>query len=421
MSQVVQHWFLSEPLLFAAWTTHQVIAQPNVATIRIGRGKIEVNPGWIESLKRQTLSEIMKFEAIRIILKHPYERRKPISLCAYEASNLAIHECTESGLPLPTARDRFGDGNHDRQHFEYYYQLLVDELAVPRETSSTSSLCRAGAKATRELREGCDANDECGDSRNATEAAVRDLCKQDPTKSGIEGYCDQTAIAGENTATWNEDTFLREQINQIIADTEASLRWGSVPGMAQELILATLQPRLDYRHVLRAFRASILSSRRRLTRMKPSRRYGFDYFGSRREFCTKLLFAVDVSGSVDSADVRNAFSVINRLFQYGIETIDVIWFDTEIKTETPLKLSRALQEFRITGRGGTNFQPLMQFLDRHASYDGMIIFTDGIAPVPKPPKKNRRTRIVWLFNHEENWRTRRHGLEQHQMRSAFLR
>jgi len=54
---------------------------------------------------------------------------------------------------------------------------------------------------------------------------------------------------------------------------------------------------IDY-WVLRLFRRSVLSERRRLTHMKPSRRYDFLYFGSRYEFATRLLVAVDISGSM---------------------------------------------------------------------------------------------------------------------------
>lgn len=154
--------------------------------------------------------------------------------------------------------------------------------------------------------------------------------------------------------------------------------------------------------------------------MKPSRRYGFQYMGSRRDFTTQLLFAVDVSGSVSSSDVANAFSIVNRLFKYGIESIDVIWFDTKIRNEKPLSIKKARREVAVVGRGGTDFRPLMDYIDEHRDYDGLIVFTDGIAPVPTPPKRNRRTRVAWLFNHEKNWKALHKKLELPGMVSAFV-
>ena len=154
--------------------------------------------------------------------------------------------------------------------------------------------------------------------------------------------------------------------------------------------------------------------------MKPSRRYGFQYMGSRRDFTTRLLFAVDVSGSVSSSDIRTAFAIVNRLFKYGIESIDVLWFDTQIRNDKPIEIKRARREIEVSGRGGTCFQPIMDYLDDHRQYDGLIIFTDGIAPVPDRPKRNRRTRVVWLFNNEQNWRSQQAGLTQPGMSSAFV-
>jgi predicted metal-dependent peptidase len=152
--------------------------------------------------------------------------------------------------------------------------------------------------------------------------------------------------------------------------------------------------------------------------MKPSRRYGFLYMGSRRDFCTKLLFAVDVSGSVGSRDVKKAFSIINQLFKYGIEAVDVLQFDADIKGK-PLSLKKAKYKVQVIGRGGTNFQPIVDYIDQKKDYDGLIIFTDGWAPVPIAPK-NRRTRILWLFNNEKNYLNMKDKLKPIG-RSAFLK
>ena len=102
--------------------------------------------------------------------------------------------------------------------------------------------------------------------------------------------------------------------------------------------------------------------------MKPNRRYGFLYLGSRYDFTTRLLFAVDVSGSMSSQDLARGFSVINRFFEYGVETIDVIQFDTEIHG-APLTLKRAMRDVKVIGRGGTSFAPVIAFLDEHGDYD----------------------------------------------------
>ncbi|NEP84955.1 MAG: hypothetical protein F6K39_46750, partial [Okeania sp. SIO3B3] len=54
---------------------------------------------------------------------------------------------------------------------------------------------------------------------------------------------------------------------------------------------------------------------------------------------------------------------------------------------------RAQREVPLTGRGGTNFSPVLAYLEEHRDYDGLIIYTDGYAPCPAPPQ-NRGTRIM---------------------------
>ena len=150
---------------------------------------------------------------------------------------------------------------------------------------------------------------------------------------------------------------------------------------------------MDYRRILSQFRASIISQRRLLTRMKPNRRYGFEFMGSKFEPKTHLLVAVDVSGSIGSDDLQNFFSIINRFFSFGVEALQVISFDTEIKQEFELK--KATKNIQITGRGGTNFQPAINYYENHPEYQGMIIFTDGYAEVPKITQPKQ---ILWILS-----------------------
>jgi len=127
ISKITQQWFLTEPLLFGAWSTHQVVLNEQIKTIRVGRGRIEFNSDFANNLDDQTLREVMKFETLRIILKHPYERRKPHLEFALTASNIAINECTTTSIPMPTAQQTFGTADHNQKYFEYYYTLLAGQ------------------------------------------------------------------------------------------------------------------------------------------------------------------------------------------------------------------------------------------------------------------------------------------------------
>ena len=194
---------------------------------------------------------------------------------------------------------------------------------------------------------------------------------------------------------WEENEEACCNINEFIEVATASNNWGSVASKLQGLIKASLKVDMDYRKMLSLFKTSVISSRRRLTRMRPNRRSGFDAMGSRYELSTNLLIAVDVSGSVSDRSLQFFFSVINRRFKYGAEKLDVLQSDAHIQGEIePLKKAR--KTVKIMGRGGTSFQPAADYYCEHPEYDGLIYFTDGYAPPPVFNTK-RPIDVLWVI------------------------
>lgn len=370
MRAATEGWFITEPLLFGAFLTHRLVARPAVATLRVGEGRVEYAPDFIQALPDRMLEELLRLEALRIVLKHPYARRPASGHVAYLASNITLKEHVPTRLPLPSALEIFGDASLSRQYFELYCDRLVERGAA---------MAPAGG---------------AGGGGGAVSSG-------DPAADAAVAAHLDAERGPETTQLWQEDTLARERIDAVIREVEQARSWGSLPGSLVAQILASLKPRLDYRKVLRGFRTSILSSRRELTRMKPSRRYGFEYLGSRHRLCTRLLVAVDVSGSIHDEELQKAFSVVNRLFQYGVEAIDVVQFDTDL-TGPVTTLRKRRRRVEITGRGGTRFDPVLAYIDEHRDYDGLIIVTDGEAPRPVAPK-NRRTRVLWLFHQESTY------------------
>ncbi|OAD20534.1 hypothetical protein THIOM_003755, partial [Candidatus Thiomargarita nelsonii] len=233
ISNIIEKWYLIDPLFFAVWTTHELSINPNIQNIRVGRGQVEYNPTFIEALDDQTLYQVLQFEAMRIILKHPYLRRKENQTVAYTASNITIQEYLQTPLNFPYAKQIFQTDEYDKKYFEFYYYKLLEQ-------QDSMGQSAAGGQP-----------DEGGES-GAQEQYT------DPETSGIE-----------NTESWDADEYYSNQINDKIESALENNSWGTLPSHIQELILATLKPKINYREILRSFRASIISVNRVLTRMKP--------------------------------------------------------------------------------------------------------------------------------------------------------
>ncbi|MBR6629673.1 MAG: hypothetical protein IKL03_06950 [Bacteroidaceae bacterium] len=230
---------------------------------------------------------------------------------------------------------------------------------------------------------------------------------QQSTVDGQGNEGDEEASASDKpssgyTDLWEEDQFQMRQITDIV---KGSTSWGSLPSFMIELIKKAAEGKIDYRGVLRMFRSSILTQKRRLTRMRPSRRFGFEQMGSRYDFTTRLLIAIDTSGSVGSEELGRYFRIITTFFKYGIQEIDVLMFDTVVhgapRSLTDAKKSK--QEFKVEGRGGTNFQVPIDYMVAHPQYDGLIILTDGDAPNPEVPP-HLRTKLLWVIDNEASYK-----------------
>lgn len=88
-------------------------------------------------------------------------------------------------------------------------------------------------------------------------------------------------------------------------------------------------------------------------------------------------------------------------------------FDTVVHG-APLPLTDAKKsklEFKVEGRGGTDFQPPIDYMVAHPQYDGLIILTDGGAPNPEVPP-HLRTKLLWVIDNEESYKYRYDSLRK---------
>ena len=303
VSRITERWFLSEEALFSVFCTHRVAENRGMKChARVGKGVIEVNPDLCADICDKELEERLRVEVIRILLKHPYERQ-PDGCCitaralgsncvigdSYRLQKVEMEEPADFNLP-------------PKGHFEFYARCIQKLLQTI---------------------DGQSQSDEYSED-----------CFQDQGEGSDGGFGKEyTDIA----ANWQQDELMAAQVNEVIRDVNS---WGSLPGHLVDEIIASTKARVDYRKILAGFRATILSEKRKLTRMRPNRRSGFDAMGNRYDFKTRLIMGVDSSGSISNDDLRNFYSTINRFFQYGIQQIDVVQFDTELgEVQTLLKAS----------------------------------------------------------------------------------
>ena len=411
LSQIAGDWFLTEPLMFSVWCTHTLEVNSKMCVpMRTGKMRIEYNPEILSSWTRSAIEERLRFEVIRILLGHPYQRQpyKAKKATLGVASDVTL---TSSYHRISTIKLPEGLQYEKGLCFEEYYALVeayLDKNLKSPKYDVEGLIDDGGGGASDDADTGGELGGESlpeeSEDKQMTldelEDALSSIMNDDDEDENDTGDSDEEELkeiaegAEESAELWEEDQLAQEQIKDMVRRAQRSKQWGSIGGGLKDEIEATTIVRIDYRTILSGFRASVLSSKRRLTRMIPSRRYGFQYMGSKREFATRLLVAIDVSGSVDDQQVAQALSIINRFFKYGVENVDVIRFDVEVHGE-PLSMKKARKSIQIEGRGGTDFQEAIDyFLDNR--YDGLIMITDGYASVPTVPE-NFYGNILWIL------------------------
>ena len=428
IQQVAEQWFLTEPVFFAVYCSHRLAMNANMlCPLRTGHGRIEYNPIVIDTLQDNQLNELLKVEMIRILLQHPYARQplgcKP--LVQHAASDMVISPAYKLAWIELTKPEDFGLPMG--QHYEWYATRLndmtihVDGNAPSEGDSGGSGDAGGGGKGSDSQQEqsGQDTSSE-GSKENGQGVekgqsfglGTGKMKGSDTGQGNASGEArmsetdygknnSKTQAEGDYTALWEEDQFQSRLITDLIQSTTS---WGSMPGGMIELIKKAAEGKIDFRSALRGFRASILSEKRRLTRMRPSRRFGFEQMGSRYDFVTRILVVVDTSGSVGSEELGRYFNIITTFFKYGIQQVDVLMFDWEIQGDI-MKLDEAKkrkQEFKVQGRGGTNFQAPVDYVAKHPEYDGMIVITDGYAPVPEIPP-HCKAKLLWIIDNEASY------------------
>jgi predicted metal-dependent peptidase len=206
----------------------------------------------------------------------------------------------------------------------------------------------------------------------------------------------------DNHDTWKDFNKMPEANKQLISNTINSIvrntaeqiekMHGSIPGELSELInkLREKKPEIfNWKAYFRRLLGSIYDVNIRSTRRKESKRFEGSA-GIQHRKKVSILVAVDTSASVSTKELQEFFSEIDYVHKAGAK-VTLIQCDTQINSTTEYD-GKTIPE--IKGRGGTSFDPPVDFFKKHhKEYATLIYFTDGEAPLPKANPSG----MVWVI------------------------
>jgi predicted metal-dependent peptidase len=217
--------------------------------------------------------------------------------------------------------------------------------------------------------------------KDGTSPSLNAMLDGDPSFGGNHG-CE----AGKLHPTWKEFDSLSEadkkliasqikhQIKSIVENQKDTSR-GFVPGELKNYIDSMFEitaPSYDWKSYFRRFFGSSSKIYTKKTRRKLNKRYE-ENPALKIKPKKHVLVGVDTSGSVREKDLIEFFNEIYHMYKTGI-TITVAEGDANIHNVYEYK--GKMPEF-VVGRGGTDMNPFIDYVNQHKQYSSLIILTDG--------------------------------------------
>jgi predicted metal-dependent peptidase len=164
---------------------------------------------------------------------------------------------------------------------------------------------------------------------------------------------------------------------------------GNLPGNLEDLIEKMLQPDIDYTDVIFQLMNGTNPSGYSMKRPNKSilRSYGMYAAGRNRIGAGHIGVGIDVSGSISQVEAQNFLGIINAVKDISHpEAIHIIMFDAAVTDYKVYMGDQEIPQLEIIGRGGTDFKPQFDYVDKNGIYiDQYIVLTDLCGPFGSPP------------------------------------
>lgn len=362
--------------------------------------KLHINPRfWTEDLQTTALRRgLIKHEILHLVFKHIFRGKGAKHKRIYNiACDLVVNQYVRADR-LPESRIHMGlfpdlELEPEREA-EYYY----DKLAKLYEQKTSEQEKQGGDEGQEGDRAQSSGGGSPGEGKPSNSQG-----KQDSWEN-LKQLLDEDNEWQQKHEQWKEIEELPKAVQEVLQDAvDGAIRnsveranvkgWGDLPGQLRSYLQQfsfTKQPEINWRRALRLFTESSARTFLRNTVRRPSKRYGTTP-GIKIRRRQRLLLALDTSGSISDGDLKAFFNEIFHIWKRGAEIL-VVECDHEIGAVYPF---RGRLPEHITGRGGTRFDPPLQYANERWMPDALIYFTDGYAP---EPKVKARYPLLWVVS-----------------------
>lgn len=169
---------------------------------------------------------------------------------------------------------------------------------------------------------------------------------------------------------------------------------GKMGGNVDRTITRMLEPKVDWREMLRDFVSSITNDKELSTWRKPNRRHlaSGSYLPSMfSETVGPLVVGIDTSGSIGQAELEQFLGELSVICEaVKPEKVHLLWWDTQvagIDVLEPGDYGDLVNKVKPCGGGGTDVSCVFDKVEADGiEAEACIVLTDGYTPFPDAPK-----------------------------------
>jgi predicted metal-dependent peptidase len=169
---------------------------------------------------------------------------------------------------------------------------------------------------------------------------------------------------------------------------------GKMGGNVDRTITRMLEPKVDWREMLRDFVSAISNDKEMSTWRKPNRRHlsSGTYLPSMfSETVGPIVVGIDTSGSIGQQELEQFLGELGNICQaVKPERIHLLWWDTHVAGVDVLEpgdYHDLVNKVKPAGGGGTDVSCVFDYVEREGiESEACIVLTDGYTPFPTAPR-----------------------------------
>lgn len=181
-----------------------------------------------------------------------------------------------------------------------------------------------------------------------------------------------------------------EALRSLVEAQSFAKMMGKMPGGLELYINELLNPKLNWKELLRKFATEcLLNEDYSFIRPRKSLLFQGIYTASliqETDTLKRLVVGIDTSGSITDKNLKDFFNEIRALHHLSEKTC-IIQCDTIIQDIYTVDIFSKIKEIKIKGRGGTDFRPVFNYVKKNSIVPSVLIYlTDlyGIFPDKDP-------------------------------------